>query len=78
MSNVEHVVGAFFPFGETADPSFCAQGVEPVPSARDQLVGVRLVPHVPDDLVLGHPENVVQGQSQFHSTEVRRQVTTVG
>jgi len=77
MPDVEHIVGTFLSLGETTDPASRAKGVELVPSAGYQFVGVGLMPHIPDDLVLRHLENVMKGQGQFHSSQVRCQMTAV-
>jgi len=53
MAHVEVVIRAFFTLGEAADASILSEGLEPVPSARQNLVCVGLVAHIPDDLVLG-------------------------
>eukprot|EP00959_Pyramimonas_sp_CCMP1952_P172941 3614032-Pyramimonas_sp.AAC.1 len=61
-----------------------AQRLHVRPPARQNLVGVRLVTHVPDDLVLGQVEHLVQRHRQLnhaqaevnhttHSTPVTRQ-----
>ena len=53
VAGAEGVVGALLALGEAADPAALAQGVEVFLAAGDELVGIGLVPHVPDDLVPG-------------------------
>ena len=71
---VEGVVGAFAPFREPADSPVGAKRVKTIPPSGQQLVGVRLVAHIPDDLVSGRIENIMKGDRQFHHTQVRGQV----
>lgn len=66
VPGVEDVVRAFLALGEPADAVFAPQGVEPVAAARDELVGIGLVPHVPDEPVPGRVEDIVKGQGEFH------------
>jgi len=49
--------------------------VEGIATAGKDLVGVGLVPDIPDDLVLGGVEAVVQRDAQFHATEVGGEVS---
>ena len=51
--------------------------MEPGSASGQQLVGVGLVPHVPDDLVPLHVEGMQQGQGQFHDPQRRRQMPAV-
>ncbi len=41
------------------------------PEEYEQLVGVGLVPHVPDQLVLRKIQREVQCHSQLHSPQIR-------
>ncbi len=66
VSHVEGVVEALLPFRETADPALLAKRVEAPLPAGDDLVGVGLMPHVPDEAVPRRVEDVVEGERQFH------------
>ena len=60
---------------KAADPAHLAQGVEAIHSPGQQLVGVGLVPHVPDDPIPAGVEDAQQGQSQFDHAQGRSQMT---
>ena len=77
VARPEAVVNAFVPLEEAGNASLLAQGIESVIAAGQQLVHVRLVPHVPHDLIVGCVEHVVQRKSQFNNAKARCQVTTV-
>ena len=53
------------------------QGVELGGASGQQLVGVGLMSHVPDDLVLLHIEGMQQGQGQFHDPQRGGQMPAV-
>ena len=75
MAGFKGVVLAFTQLGETADALVLTQGVEAVPPAGYQFVGIALVPDVPDQLVGGRIEHIMQGQSQFNDPEARAEMT---
>jgi len=77
VPGVERVVLALLAFAEAADPLVLAQRREAVAAAGEDLVGVALVGDVPDDLVAGRVEHVVQRQGQLHHAEVRGEVAAV-
>ena len=74
MPAPESVVGALGHARETADAAQQAFGLERLAAPGDNLVGIGLVPYVPDDLVRGRIENVVECGGEFHAAEARRQV----
>ena len=49
--------------------------VELVPAAGEQFMGVGLVPHIPDQFVLGEIKDVVDGNGEFNRTETGCQVS---
>ncbi len=51
--------------------------MEPVTASGDQLVGVGLMPHVPDDLVPGGIEDIVEGEGELHGSKGRGKVAAV-
>ena len=71
---VEDVAFAFLALGEAAEAMELAQGLEPVLPAGEDLVGVGLMPHVPDDFVLREVQGQVQGHGQLHGPQVRPQM----
>ena len=76
VTGPERVVRALLPAGEARKTRVLAQTRELFLTAREQLVSVALVPHVPDDLVGGRVERAVQRNSEFHRPQVGRQVPT--
>ncbi len=70
----EGVVGTFAHLGEAAQPVQLAEGIETVPTTGQQFVGVGLMAHVPNQLVLGRIQDVMQGDGQLHRAEARRQM----
>ena len=48
-----------------------------VAAAGQQLMGVSLMPHIPDQLILRQAEYTVQGKCQLHRTQAGRQVTAI-
>ena len=66
VPHVEDVVGALLPLREAADPPLLPEGVEALLPAGDDLVGIGLVSHVPDQAVPGRVEDVVEGERQLH------------
>ena len=54
-----------------------AIGVEPVPATCQDFVTVGLVADVPDNLVLGGVEDVVQGHRQFDHAQAGTEVTAL-
>ena len=48
-----HVVRAFGGLGKTRHPLVLAQGVENAETTREQLVGIRLMTHIEQKLVMG-------------------------
>ena len=51
-----------------------ADGVKAILAAGENLVDVNLMAHIPDELVLGRAEDVVQGDGQFHDAEIRAEM----
>ena len=77
MTGFHDVVGALLAPGETAQPPEGAERVKAVFPPGDQLVGVALMSHVPDDLVMGGTEHSVEGQGQLYDAEVGSQMAAV-
>ena len=77
MAGAKTVVFTFRPFGKPAEPSVLAQGGKPVQPSGEQLVDIGLVPHIPDNLVPGHGKHLMQGDGQFHHSQVGGQMSPV-
>lgn len=74
MAGDEGIEGAFLPLGEAGQAIGLAQGMHTLPPAGEDLVGIGLVAHVPDDAVLRGVEHVVQGHGEFDHPQVGGQV----
>jgi len=68
------VVFGFAAFGKARDAALLAQLGHAVAAARQNLVRVGLVAHVPDDAVMRRVEHLVQGQRELDRAKVGRQV----
>ena len=77
VAGVEGVVRALLAGGEAEQAVELAEAAEPVPPPGEDLVGVALVADVPDELVPGRVEDVVEGQGQLDDPEVRGQMAAV-
>ena len=71
------VEGALAAAGEPGEAAVSADGVEGVQSAREQLVRVGLVTHVPDDGVVGGVQLRVESDGQLHRSQTGTEVTAV-
>ena len=56
-------------------PLYCLRVAELLPPAGQNLVGVALVADIPDQLILGGVEDIVQGDGQFHYPETWGKMT---
>ena len=74
MAGVKGVVGALGALGEAAEALVLAQGVEAVLAPGEELVGVGLVAHVPDDLVPGGVKDVMQRDGELHHPQAGGEV----
>ena len=74
MAAVEDVVLALAAPREAADAAELAQGVEPIPAAGEELVGVRLVPGVPHDPVARRVHDPMEGERDLDHAERARKV----
>ena len=72
VARIENVVDALPPAGKTAETSVLPYGAEAVLSFGDDLVGVALVAHVPDDPVVRRVENIMEGKGKLDYAEIRR------
>ncbi len=74
MADPEGVVFALGTVGEGADAVLGADAGHPALAPGEDLVGVGLVADVPDQLVVGGVEDVVQRHRQFHGAQARRKM----
>ena len=69
------VVFAFGTLGESGQAAAGAQGANAITPAGQNFVRISLMTDVPDQLVIGRVENVVQGHRQFDDAEACAEVT---
>ena len=74
MTGGKGVVRTFAAFGESGNSAVPPQALKLSRPSGDEFVGIRLVPHVPDHLVLGGVKDIVDGDGQFHRPEAGSQV----
>ena len=74
VSRPKRVVRRLGPLGESREPSRLTNRRHFIAPARQNLVNVRLVTHVKDDLVVRRVEHVVQRHGQLHHAQTRSQV----
>ncbi len=77
MPHGEAVVRAFFRLREARDSVFAPQSGKPLQPVRKYLMGVALMAHVPDDLILGGVHHREQRDCKLHHAKRRRQVPPV-
>ena len=78
MAGAEVVEAALAALEIARHAALLAQGVELLVAARDQLVGVGLVAHVPHHLVAVEIEGLVEGKGELHHPQAGAEVTTAG
>ena len=69
VRRAERIVLALGPLGEAGQPAGLAQRPDPVAPAGQDLVGIGLMADIPDQLVLGRVEHVVQRHRQLDDAE---------
>ena len=67
MASTEMIEAAFRAFEVSRNAVLLAQGVEVVETTGDQLVGVSLMPDVPDDPVPIQIKGLVKGQGELNN-----------
>jgi hypothetical protein len=74
VAHAEGIVGAFGALGKARGAVLLADPRQRISAPGEDLVAVALVAHVPHQSVIGGVEHIVQGDGQFHRTQVGRQV----
>ncbi len=69
MADSEAVVLAFVTSGETAETSVAAKRREIFSPSGDKLVGISLMAHIKDKLVVRSVEYVMRAYYEFHRSE---------
>ena len=78
MRGAERIVFAFAALGEARKPATLPQRTDTVTTARDDLVRIGLVAHVPHQLVLRRVEHIMDRHGQFDHAEARAEVPASG
>src|SRR5262249_20626874 len=76
MSSAEWVVDTFSALGESGKASALPQGPDAITPARENLVRIGLMTYIPNQLVAGSIEYIVQGDREFHDTQTGPKVPT--
>ena len=74
MRRAEGVKGALGAFGEARQPALLPQGADAVAPPGQDLVGIALVAHVPDQLVAWRVEDRMDRHRQFDHAQTRAQM----
>jgi len=74
VPRAEGVARAFGDAGKSGDPPEHPQRREKIPPTGEDLVGIGLVPYIPQDPVPRAVEHVVEGDREFHHAEARCEV----
>ena len=74
MSDTESIERALIHPGESADPVFPAVAAESVAPPRKNLVGIRLMPDIEDNLVFRGIVNLMKPDNEFHGPETGTEV----
>jgi hypothetical protein len=69
MPCAEGIVWALGTVGEPRYSLVLSECIEPYPSSGKQLMGVTLVPYIPDNLVLGTVEYSMQGNRELYCSQ---------
>ena len=77
VAYAKHVVGAFCAPRKACQAVLLAQGGEGLCPACEDLEGIALMAHVPDELILVHVELGQKGQGELHSAKARRKMAAV-
>ena len=77
MAGAKGIEGRLVPAGESAQTTISADGGELVAPTCDDFMGIRLMPHIPHQLVVRGVKNVVQGKGELYSAETRGKVSRV-
>ena len=70
VARIEGIVRTLLPLRKPADPSVLPQGMKTILSSRQELMGITLMPHVPDQLVPRKIEDIMQGKGQLHDPQI--------
>src|SRR5438874_840658 len=75
MAGAEVIVFALLAHQEPGDAAFLPNGAQLLSSARNHLMGIRLMSGVPNDFVARAIEDAMQGDGELDRTEIGRKVS---
>ena len=70
MSRIKAVRRILLGLWKTAHASVLPQGFKALLPAGQELMGVALMPHIPDNLIPGQIKAQMQSHGQLHNTEI--------
>src|SRR5262245_17113425 len=74
VTRTECVVFGFVPAQESGQTAILLYGVQLIATAGQDLMSVRLMPHVPNKTVLGRIKNIMHRHGKLDSTETGSRV----
>jgi hypothetical protein len=78
MASTKGIVFALIATGKSGKTLVLTKSRETAFPAGKQLMSIRLMPHIPYDLVPGAIEDPVQGQGKLYYAQIRGQVAAIG
>lgn len=69
MTGAERIVFTLLSFAKSGHAAQLPQGGKPVSSSGQHFVRVALMRHVPNNVILGHVEDVVQGDGELRHSQ---------
>ena len=74
VSRIKRIAVAFLALGKSAHPAVLTQMIKLFPSACQKLMCIRLMPHIPDDLVLRQIQCYMERHRQFNRSKIACQM----
>ena len=76
VARIKAVAVAFLSLGEAAHAAVFSQRLKAVPPSGQKLVGIGLVPHIPDDLVLRQIQHQMERHGELHRAQIGTKVAS--
>ena len=77
MSGIKAIALAFLSLGESTHSPEFAQFFKAFPSSGQELVCIRLMSHIPDDLILRKIQRKMQGHRKLNCAQIGSQMSAV-
>ena len=74
MARAERVVLRFLALAEAGKPTAHANGADTLAPTGEDFMRIGLMAHIPDQLIGGRVEHMVQGDGQLHHAEARTEM----